>query len=176
MNENTILYPYKSINDWAEKISYEHKITDFSNNKDNLFEFVDLLGGKIVYNNEIEWALVEKQALQINGENDFTVHFNKYTGPLRDRFVLGHELGHYFIHSKQGQQKLSMSRRSEGIAEFQANWFACGLLMPTNEFLQICEQYDNDNYSIAGRFMVPLKVVEMRKKILAKNGNILKKD
>lgn len=91
---------------------------------------------------------------------------------MRDRFDLAHDLGHYFIHSNQGEIKLERARRSlAGIAEFQANWFACGLLMPSDEFI---DEYDTtkDTYTIAGRFKVSTKAVEIRIKNLIKNGKI----
>lgn len=168
--EPNILYSFKSVNDFAEKIHYDFNLTNVSG-EDKLIQFVENLGGKIVYDDELAWHVNVKQALQIRGENDFTIHFSKYSGPLHDRFVIAHELGHYFIHSQQGKIKGYYPRKSDGIAEFQANWFACGLLMPTKEFLDVLD-VTQDEYTIAGRFMVPTKAVEMRKKQLKKNGII----
>lgn len=166
-----IVYSFKTINDFAEKISKDHHLTDFSNG-DNLYKFVETIGGAIVSNHEYDWIVNRHKSLQVRGPNDFTVHFNKYTGPLRDRFSLAHDLGHYFIHSKQGEIKLERARRSpEGIAEFQANWFACGLLMPSDEFVEVYNT-TQDKYSIAGRFMVPIKAVDIRIKNLIKYGKI----
>ena len=168
--ENQILYSFKSVNEFAEKISYDFNLTDYSG-EDTLVQFVEKLGGTIIYDDELDWYVNVKQALQIRDENDFTIHFSKYSGPLHDRFVMAHELGHYFIHSKQGKTKGFYPRKSNGISEFQANWFACGLLMPTKEFLDVYG-VTQDEYTIAGRFMVPTKVVEMRKKQLKKHGII----
>lgn len=166
-----IIYSFQTINDFAEKISKEYNLTDFSEG-DKLYKFVEDLGGEIVSNHELDWVVNQHKSLQVRGPNDFTVHFNKYTGPLRDRFSLAHDLGHYFIHSKQGEVKLERARRSPvGIAEFQANWFACGLLMPTDEFIDVYNT-TKDTYTIAGRFMVSTKAVEIRIKNLIKNGKI----
>lgn len=66
-----------------------------------------------------------------------TVTLNKRyseNDPL-DHFSMGHEIGHYILHSdiveKIRKHKMSIEPHEEGLIEYQANLFASYLLMPT---------------------------------------------
>lgn len=156
------------IQNFAERISSEYELTKFKDDgSDPLFEFVEKLGGRIHYQNPPDFVTSESGSIKVWAENDFAIYLSTFTGPLRDRFTVAHELGHYFLHSKQGKNPIKASRKGSGQVEWEANWFAGALLMPKQEFEKIREEYGNDSYSIAGRFMVSVKATEIRIQQLA---------
>ncbi len=91
------------------------------------------LGGRIHYQSIDEWV-GEDGSIFVHCESDFDVILPHYTSPLRDRFTVAHELGHYFLHSGQGETPIIAYRKGTGRLEWEANWFAAGLLMPSAQF------------------------------------------
>lgn len=157
-----------AIQQFAERISNEYELTEFKNDgSDPLFKFVDGLGGRIHYQNPPDFITSESGSIEVRGENEFEIYLSTFTGPLRDRFTVAHELGHYFLHSKQGEKAIRASRKGSGQLEWEANWFAGALLMPKEKFKGVQEEYHNDIYSIAGRFKVSIKAAEIRIQQLA---------
>lgn len=157
------------IQQFAERISNEYELTEFKNGgSDPLFKFVvDELGGRIHYQNPPDFATSESGSIEVWGENDFDIYLSTFTGPLRDRFTVAHELGHYFLHSKQGEKAIKASRKGSGQLEWEANWFAGALLMPKAKFKGVQAEYPNDIYAIAGRFKVSIKAADIRTQQLA---------
>src|ERR1700733_11745588 len=74
-------------------------------------------------------------SIVIDGVNRFTIYLPKHTSRERDRFTIGHELGHYVLHflwpNHQGEKiaKLSATRYGTTRPEWEANWFAAAFLM-----------------------------------------------
>ena len=63
--------------------------------------------------------------------------------PAQERFVVAHELGHYFLHPKTHQidaitseQSLNWSDSQNSIEEYEANLFAAEMLMPQDLFFE----------------------------------------
>jgi len=76
--------------------------------------------------------------------NDFEIIDNESAREHKYRFALAHELGHYFLHSNQGEKPLIAIRFDSGRLEWEANWFAAGLLIPGD----ICrEKYAGKKYN-----------------------------
>ncbi len=149
---------------FAEKISLKYSLTQFEDkDEDPLSGFVKKLGGNIYYQNPSDLAVSESGSIKVWGQNNFEIYLSTFTGPLRDRFTVAHELGHYFIHSKQGEIPIRASRKGSGALEWEANWFAAALLMPSAEFQNISEQFGGDVYSIAGHFQVSTQAVNIRR-------------
>jgi Zn-dependent peptidase ImmA (M78 family) len=153
-----------NIESLAEKISNQFKLTDFSVEADPLLQFVRMLGGQIHYQNPTDFCMSESGSIEVRGQNNFDLYLSTFTGPLRDRFTIAHELGHYFVHSKQGELPIRASRKGSGQLEWEANWFAAALLMPSDEFTKISDKFDGDVYSIAGHFQVSSQAVTIRQK------------
>ena len=101
------------------------------------------------------WALAEKMGLKVDTSFSFeqlgysgeiywddeapTVWINTTESPVRQRFTLAHEIGHYILHmlpdfdrKTEFKDKASALRRGGGwdYREMQANRFAASLLMP----------------------------------------------
>ena len=72
--------------------------------------------------------------IYVHRKNDFDIVLPDYSTPRRDRFTIAHELGHFFLHSWMGERPLKAARNGSDRAEWEANWFAAGLLMPKAQF------------------------------------------
>ncbi len=69
---------------------------------DDLYKLVvDKLGGEIEIVSPEDYD--SSGTIEVRGPLDFTIYLPNYTGKYRDRFTIAHELGHYFVHSKQGR-------------------------------------------------------------------------
>ncbi len=145
----------------AESISQEFHLMDLSAPEDPVLRFTKLIGGRIHYLGG-KPSPSDSISLAVHGPNDFDVYLSRYTGPLRDRFTLAHELGHYFLHASQGTRPMFANRNGHGPTEDQANWFALALLMPMAAFSKAAAELDFDPIALAGRFLVPRIAAEVR--------------
>lgn len=102
----------------------------------------------------------------VKGQNDFDILLSPHTGILRDRFTIAHELGHYFLHSQQGEIPLIAARLESDLAEWEANWFAAGFLMPEVKVREFCEEHSSDTFRGAACFQVSPQAFEVRVKSL----------
>jgi Zn-dependent peptidase ImmA (M78 family) len=122
------------------------------------------LGGKVHYQDIEEW-IEENGSIFVHGEHDFDILLPHYTSPLRDRFTVAHELGHYFLHSDQGAEPIIAYRRGSTRIEWEANWFAAALLMPKHAFEVACKETGNIT-RIALQFGVSQEAAKVRKDAL----------
>lgn len=125
--------------------------------------FVGSLGGRIRVVNSREWLELQHEALRIHAPNDFEIILTCYTGVLRDRFCVAHELGHYFLHSKEGLVVGARPRKAPScLEEWEANWFALALLMPAIKFKLLWDLFPEDYVRLAGLFYVPVVAAKVR--------------
>jgi hypothetical protein len=125
-------------------------------------ELVKQFGGDISFQELGEW-LKEDGSIFVHGEADFDILLPSYTSPLRDRFTIAHELGHYFLHSRQGERPIVAYREgSSSRIEWEANWFAAALLMPRDAFIDECGT-NPDIAAVALRFGVSQDAARVRK-------------
>lgn len=99
----------------------------------DMFEIVSAFGGRVhtLSLSDYDWSEMSG-SIFIQKKKDFDVIIPEYTGPIRDRFTLAHELGHYLLHSKAGEKEnLWAARMGSGRLEWEANWFAAAFLIPT---------------------------------------------
>lgn len=82
-------------------------------------------------------------ALVVKGGNAH-VFVNSTHARVRQRFTLGHEIGHYLLHYSDGDIFKRDERSSRGThpEEVQANAFAAALLMPESEVRKLAEGED----------------------------------
>lgn len=99
------------------------KECDFSN-------VVKAFGGKI---DESE-NLSSEDSIKVIGQHNFSIVLDASATVERKRFTMAHELGHYFLHSRQGALPLKAYRLGTSLAEQEANFFAANLLMPEELF------------------------------------------
>lgn len=95
----------------------------------DIHEFVNDLGGNINCF-DIDTLSQCSGSIYIHKSADFDIILPSYTSRLRDKFTLAHEMGHYFLHFKKDTEHKKAKRSGSGPIEWEANWFAAGLLMP----------------------------------------------
>ena len=156
------------IENYASQLALSHGVTTFTEGQsDPLFKFVKQLGGEINYDNPEDVSLThEDGSIVVDAPCSFKIYLSQYTGVLRDRFTVAHELGHYFLHSRQGAISLKASRKGDGICEWEANWFAASMLMPKEEIEEFCKNNGNSPFAVAARFNVSTMAAEYRLKYL----------
>lgn len=119
---------------------------------------VDLLGGEASDSGSIEIS-----------DNSFEIRLALATGPLRDRFTIAHELGHFVLHYLYRKQNLNddvrhlvAQRFGSSQAEKEANWFAAAFLMPTDAFKAEYKATDGDHFALSRKFGVSTAASKVR--------------
>lgn len=112
----------------------------------SIHDLVGRLGGVIEHSDPFEEGPPE--SIFVRARGDFTVLISSLTSPDRDRFTIAHELGHYILHFPKVQDRypnepmkatrwVDESDETQRRAEWEANWFAAGFLMPEAEFRSV---------------------------------------
>lgn len=130
---------------------------------DDPAELVRRLGGRIHLQSLDDWVS-EDGSIFVHAEEDFDIGLPHYTSPRRDKFTVAHELGHYFLHSNQGETPIVAYRKGTGRLEWEANWFAAALLMPREIFIHAAQTMDE--YELANKFGVSPDAARVRKESL----------
>lgn len=130
----------------------------------NVFEVIEQLGGRMHFRDPFE-AEDYHDTIFVHGPGDFDIVLSTLTSARRDRFTAAHELGHYILHSSLGKQPLIAARRGTGRSEWEANWFAAGLLMPRSEFIEQSKRGLTEPL-LADFFDVSLAAAQVRAKSL----------
>lgn len=112
-------------NSIAKKYREENGITETNI---NLREFVKSAHGKIHCVDIDDYA--KSGSIYIHNKESFDIVLPMFTAPIRDRFTIAHEMGHFFLHSLAGERKMWADRKGSGPVEWEANWFAASFLMP----------------------------------------------
>ena len=144
-----------SISRLAEELANQLRIdatTDF-------YALIKANGGRISYV-QYDELKAEDGSIFIHTDRTFDVILPIYTAPTRDRFTLAHELGHYVLHSPR--ERSYALRRDSTPVEWEANWFAAGLLMPEKKFLQAMAETKDDMSLLAARFGVSRQAADVR--------------
>lgn len=124
------------------------------------------LGGRIHLQAITDWIDgTSSGSIFVHDRFDFDICLPTYTSPLRDRFTVGHELGHYFLHAGQGEQAIVAFRNGSTRIEWEANWFSAALLMPRKDFTTLA-QLSKSDAALAGYFGVSQDAVRVRRKSL----------
>lgn len=131
----------------------------------DLAPLVELLGGRTHVEDPFS-PLGEENTIYVHGPRDFDIILSFASGPRRDRFTIAHELAHYLLHSQQGEIPLVASRLGSNRAEWEANWFAAGFLMPAVAFKNFMRQHNSDITSVANHFGVSEAAARVRKETL----------
>lgn len=127
----------------------------------DITQSVEKLGGRIAHN---DWSSArETGSIEIQNPGKFVIQLSPLSGGKRGRFTIAHELGHYFLHSKAGTlSPMSVQRDGLGRAEWEANWFAAGFLMPAGTFREKLGQ-ELSNAELAEFFDVSEAAVAVRR-------------
>jgi predicted transcriptional regulator len=138
---------------------------------------VTRLGGKISHVDLWGGNTSDSGSIQIKGSS-FEIRLGMATGPLRDRFTIAHEIGHFVLHYLYRKQilhedinELVAQRFGTDQAEKEANWFAAAFLMPTEEYKREYELCNGDHVALSRIFNVSRPASEVRAKSLQLQGN-----
>lgn len=129
------------------------------------------LGGRVEFV-DIDEDDVNYGSIRVS-PGEFVVSLPLDSGPMRDRFTLAHELGHFVLHylyqnqvNGAGVEYLKANRYGSDKAEWEANWFAAAFLMPGSAFREAFERFEGDMLAIASFFKVSHAAANVRAKSL----------
>ena len=152
----------------AEEISiFAEKIANYYNvQPGNDLEPVVLkqLNGEITYLPFTKTSTKQASIIVEKG-GKFIIQLSPFLFPLQRRISIAHELGHFFLHSRYGEVAIKAYHNAEQrneLVEEEAYEFACGFLMPQEEFYKIAKDSNNDSIKVATYFMVPEPVARQR--------------
>lgn len=134
----------------------------------DLHRVVEELGGTINYLDIDNWFATEDGSIEVRSKGDFTINLSSFIGEMRNRFTIAHELGHYYLHSKEGEIPGKAKRFGRDPLETEAHRFAAAFLMPENEFRSIYKEFQGRVVSLASHFLVSVSAVEVRIKEINK--------
>lgn len=110
-----------------------------------------------------------------------TIGVNEKDPPVRKRFTIAHELGHYILHQKKSDLFIdkkykvhfrdSKSTTGEYQNEREANAFAAALLMPQNMLIADLERYEISDDKAVSNLARKYKVSELAMSIRISNLN-----
>lgn len=107
------------------------------------------------------------ETLNVAEDGSFTIKIPQDTSHLRDAFTIGHELGHYFLHTDLTKDGTAIfNRRGSSLREREANWFAAELLMPCEQFKKVASELQFDPVRIAMHFGVSGAAARVRLSVL----------
>ncbi len=155
--------PMARVQNYAESLGEELNV---SGGKD-VVDAVGSLGGKIHYES---YSPAISGTIYVHGECDFDIVLPNHTSPLRDNFTVAHELGHYFLHSRQGEQRIIAKRVASGRIEWEANWFAAAFVMPEERFIAAVKDFNGNDEAVSFIFGVSTAAVTIRKRVVFGDG------
>ena len=165
---DAIKKPYSWIAEVAAKVA---KQVGFVPGGD-LREVVRRMGGTIAHVELSGENGSDSGSIEINGAH-FEIRLAIATGPLRDRFTIAHELGHFVLHYLYPKQhmgaqfeRMVAQRYGNDQAEREANWFAAAFLMPEAEFRADYEAFDGSHSLLSSKYQVSRVASEIRAKAL----------
>lgn len=140
---------------------------------DDIEDLVRRAGGELVVGSSGHGD-AESGSIVVRAMDDFTIYLSQHTSSKRDRFTIAHELGHLLLHFKpllkehpgatmRATRYVDEGDSEQQRAEWEANWFAAGFLMPRNEFTKAYQ--DNPRFA-ADMFKVSLSAAKIRAKSL----------
>lgn len=128
---------------------------------DEVLPIVKKMGGLIEYKNFLEWEKTHDGSILVDGPENFTIFLSNFHGPLRNRFTIMHEIGHYVLHSESGRKKIKAARFGDSLVEREANQFAASFLMPKEKFLAEWNK-NNSLTHLTSKFLVSLTAARVR--------------
>lgn len=141
----------------ADQLRTSHGVTK-PNGWVDVDAIVEHLGGDV----RVTFGPSERpESLQVRTADDFTIFVAWNTSRARDRFTIGHELGHLYLHYENDGDR-SFYRYGEHLTETEANAFASALLMPRAHFAQAWEELAGDLRRVANRFEVSRSSARVR--------------
>jgi len=109
----------------------------------------------------------EKASITVKSGGDFIIRLfsSLFPLPLQRRMSVAHELGHFFLHSRYGEEELEAfcdAEDEDEAAEKEASEFARAFLVPTALLNKAVDCFGRDSIQVAAHFMVPESVARQR--------------
>ena len=158
---------YSEISSLAEEVA---EVLRFPRDND-LDSVIRTLSGKIEYHDNSQLNQQEYATIIVNDDKSFVIRLATFLFPLQQRYSIAHELGHFVLHSRLGEEKLTAAHNAGTIseqAEIEAHIFATSFLVPSKELRGVREKYNENITRIAAHFLVPEPIVRQRIASLAK--------
>lgn len=140
---------------------------DYKPDTQSLYKIIKKLGGEIVSIDGND-AINKSSYIKVSKNNTFSIFLSCGNFPLRERYTIAHELGHFVLHSRCGQVPIvanhsdnSEDDLSDG-AEFEAHEFACAFLVPQKYLSKVILENGRDPLTVAAYFLVPLPIAQKR--------------
>lgn len=160
MEKNT----YKKIAEFSE---YFREVTKIG----NIFDFEPIIkemGGTINIVSRENWEQGINPFLKIEGKNNFVVSLPIFFPVEVKKIIYGQVLGHYILHSNEGNTKLLIERMAKmDYKNQEALYFSLSILMPDKEFIDLYNKKLNDD-TISKLFRVSKETIQMKRNILKK--------
>ncbi len=132
--------PKSSVEKFAEKFAEE---IGFSAGSD-IEDLVRQAGGRLIVGTSGAED-IDSGSIIARDVDDFEIFVSRHTSLKRDRFTIAHELGHLLLHFRSMKKRepnvvmratryVDKEDQAQMRAEWEANWFAAGFLMPSGEF------------------------------------------
>lgn len=135
--------------------------------KSGIEPVVERLGGKIIYQSFGDLSQSVEESIRVYDTNRFEIFLPDYTSAERDRFSIAHEIGHYILHFPMDRTKpMVAARYGSNRAEWEANWFAAGFLMPAPAFKAKFRKAAGNVVDVARHFKVSFAAAKARAKSL----------
>lgn len=127
----------------------------------NIEPIVKRLGGKIERVDTMQVNEIADASIRVHSLSNFDIFVPTDVGPLRERFSIAHELGHYILHFDPSDGPMQATRYGNERVEWEANWFAAGFLMPATMFKEIFEASAGSIAEVASIFRVSLEAARI---------------
>ncbi len=159
------------IDKWAEEVALTLQFRP----GEILEPLVTRLGGNIESLNPFNGD--DTPSIVVENQHKFTIYLPMTTSPRRNRFTVAHELGHLLLHypmvakvtpgaTMRATRWVDDSDSVQQRAEWEANWFAAGFLMPASAFRARHAALSADLDALADEFEVSKQAAELRVKTL----------
>lgn len=141
---------------------------------EDLDEAVARLGGAIRqarWGPEVVGDRQTQATLVVERPRSFELRVPDDVGRIRRRYLIAHELGHYFVHYPLvAPAPMTANYLAHARVELEADTFAGGLLVPTAELRAAYDQYRGILVDVARHFGVSHDLVMERWKATSRNS------
>lgn len=167
MKKNTSTYQIKPCGLSAEQIS---EITEVLRDaldypKTSLRNCIKKLGGEFKTDNTKIDSI--GGSINVDGPSNFVIFLTDLTDEFRNNFTIAHELGHYILHSRFGEIKLTANSdvNNDALEEREANCFAAEFLMPAKQIREDFKKGASIS-ELTGKYKVSPETIIWRKENL----------
>lgn len=125
---------------------------------DSLDGFLSRIGGDVQY-----YSVQADPPLLTTSGKAFVIGTHQYLNLERSRYEMAIALGHYVLHSKNGDNPLTIyPNRNFPVLAKEARAFARGLLIGKEDLLKYYDQYKGSLAALGARYMLQPEVVQQR--------------